>query len=332
MTYGTYSADVPRRIDLVASLLAATLVAVLLLAGSGRAAPVPATVAAARPSATVTAARPAGALRDLPFAVGTRTLRLNRGPDRPLPTLVWYPATGAPGSAPKDGARPAEGRFPLVVYSHGLGSLPIDHGQVALRLAAAGFIVAAPAYPRTNRNVDRVERADVLNQPADASAVIAAVLALDRRGGDPFAGHLAPTPVGAVGHSAGGSTTNGLLAIGRDERIGAAVVIAGRPMGAYTGPAAPVLFVHGAADPVVTYDNGRRAYESVPWPKAFLTLVGQQHGEFLGPGAPGNRETISTIIGFLRWALSGDRDAGRRLTADATLPGVTRFENELGPI
>src|SRR5687768_1841415 len=41
------------------------------------------------------------------FAVKTRKLQLSRGKDRPLPTTVWYPATG-------------NGPFPVIVFSHGL--------------------------------------------------------------------------------------------------------------------------------------------------------------------------------------------------------------------
>jgi dienelactone hydrolase len=266
------------------------------------------------------------------YGVGTRSMIFSRGSGRLLPTLIWYPARGSGGA----GAPPARGRFPVLLYSHGLASLPIDHGQVAVPLAAAGFIVAAPTYPKTNKHVSKVERADVANQPADASEVINEILRLgdgaaaDGTERDPLAGHIDANKIAAIGHSAGGTTTNGLLASRRDGRISAGVVIAGRPMGQYAGPPAPMLFVHGDADPVVTYDNGRTAYGRVPWRKAFLTLLGQQHGEYLGRGAPGNTQTLATIVEFLRWALGLDPAARERLTATATLPGVTRFEDELG--
>jgi dienelactone hydrolase len=267
------------------------------------------------------------------YSVGTRSMIFSRGPARSLPTLIWYPARGAGGA----GAPPAEGRFPVLLYSHGLASLPIDHGQVAVPLAAAGFIVAAPTYPKTNKHVSKVDRSDVVNQPADASEVITEILRLggaaaaDGTERDPLAGHVDTTKIAAIGHSAGGTTTNGLLASRRDGRIKAGVVIAGRPMGQYAGPPAPMLFVHGDTDRVVTYGNGRIAYGRVPWPKAFLTLLGQRHGEYLGRGAPGNTQTLSTIVKFLRWALGLDSVAAREgLTETATLPEVTRFENELG--
>src|SRR5690349_20387699 len=103
------------------------------------------------------AARPAVALASRaapakPFAVGSRRLALSRGSDRPLPTTLWYPATGTPLTGTiTAGAVPAAGRFPVVLLSHGLHSLPSDLAAFGTRWAAAGFVVAAPAFPHTKR-------------------------------------------------------------------------------------------------------------------------------------------------------------------------------------
>src|SRR5262245_16241752 len=50
------------------------------------------------------------------FAVGSRELNLSRG-NRPLRTVVWYPAAGTAGGPL---ATAAAGPFPLVLFSHGL--------------------------------------------------------------------------------------------------------------------------------------------------------------------------------------------------------------------
>ncbi|KAB1900806.1 alpha/beta hydrolase, partial [Micromonospora sp. AMSO31t] len=62
--------------------------------------------------------------------------------------------------------------FPVVVHSHGLRSLPELHAPLTTRWAAAGFVVAAPAYPRTNLRSRNFTRADVRNQPADGWRLI----------------------------------------------------------------------------------------------------------------------------------------------------------------
>ncbi|BCB87060.1 hypothetical protein Psuf_043730 [Phytohabitans suffuscus] len=109
------------------------------------------------------------------YPVGIRMLALSRGEARPLPTTVWYPAIFAGRDAPV-----AAGRFPVVVYSHGLHGLPAYHAQIISRWVSAGFVVAAPAYPRTRKDTRRFSRADVRNQPADAWYVVREVVALPR--------------------------------------------------------------------------------------------------------------------------------------------------------
>jgi len=104
--------------------------------------------------------------------------------------------------------------------------------------------------------------------------VLTRVLALDTKAGDPLAGRLDRDHVAAAGHSGGGVTTIGMLSGTRDDRLSAAVVLAGRQAlpGTFTGAAVPVLFVHGQLDQVVRYAAGVAAFKAVPWPKALLTL------------------------------------------------------------
>jgi pimeloyl-ACP methyl ester carboxylesterase len=224
----------------------------------------------------------------------------------------------------------AAGVFPLVLFSHGLTSSPEAYRVIATRIAAAGFVVAAPAYPYTNASADPYNPADLINQPADASAVITAALGLADTPGDPLAGHLDASRVAAVGHSAGAYTTVGLLAGARDNRIRAAIVIAGGSLGgSFTGPAASVLFVHGDKDPVVSYPIGQATYELVPWPRAFLTVVNGDHGSYLYAPTSAASAVWSTMLDFLRWTLYGDDTAKARLPADAAVSGATEFESQL---
>jgi dienelactone hydrolase len=247
--------------------------------------------------------------------VAQRTLDLDRD-GRRLDVTVWYPR--------------AERRFPLVLFSHGLGGLPSDYADLLRGWAAAGFVVAAPAYPGTSGNAVDRDPLDVVNQPADASYVIGRVLALDARAGDPLRGRLATDRVAAAGHSAGGITTVGLFTRSRDPRLDAGIVLAGSSLGmgtGFSGPAAPQLFVHGERDDVVSYAAGKAAYDAVPWPKALLSLPEGDH--LLRAGGSSWDVVAEATVEFLRWTLYGDAAARSRLTDDAARGALAVLDDRL---
>jgi dienelactone hydrolase len=294
----------------VALLAVAVSVAGALTSCSGDSAPAPGGAAApssvaSAPAPTRTATPAAGRAPSESFAVKVRTLRLSRGKDRPLPTTVWYPARG-------------DGPFPVIVFSHGLGAQPSDYSRILTRWARAGFVVAAPAYPHTSAGVSDFNVIDLINQPADASSVLTSVLALGRRDGDPLRGRLDAGRVAAAGHSGGGITTLGMLSAARDDRLAAAVVLAGRQVlpAAFTGPAAPVLFVHGKRDTTVRYADGLAAFNAVPWPRAMLTIPDGGHATTSGR----DFDLVATATtDFWRWSLYGDPAAKRRLERQPNL-------------
>jgi dienelactone hydrolase len=264
------------------------------------------------------------------FAVGLRRLALSRGPDRPLPSIVWYPAAGAPGGVASADAAPAIGRFPVVLFSHGLGGQPEGFADITEPLAAAGFVVVAPAYPFTRKQSPAFDRNDVRNQPADANFVLSEMAELNGRAGEPLAGHLMVNRMCAAGFSAGGFTTSGMFTAERNRRLRCGIVIsAGAMEGGFTGSPAPILFLHGDADKVVVFSRGRTAYENLNWPKAFITMYGQGHGEFLDSRRPGFVPARAAITDFLRWNLYSDSAARDRLTGDGTVIGVASFDNRL---
>ncbi|MFY1596255.1 alpha/beta hydrolase family protein [Micromonospora sp. WMMD737] len=274
---------------------------------------------------------PVGTAPEKAFAVGVRQLKLNRDGKRPLPVTVWYPAAGKPGGQPERSADAATGKFPVVMFSHGLSARPADYETLLTRWAAAGFVVAAPTFPHTARGGDG-NVLDVLNQPADVSYVLTQVLALDGKAGDPLRGRLATDRVAAAGHSAGGVTTIGLFTAGRDERLDAGVVFAGTALGvgtAFAGAAAPQLFVHGEADEVVEYAAGKAAYDRVPWPKAMLSLPKGDHGRALLSDGASLRVVSDTTVEFLRWSLYGDQAAKGRIPTDAARDDVATLDNRL---
>ncbi|MBX6749972.1 MAG: chlorophyllase [Micromonosporaceae bacterium] len=296
--------------------------------------PVP-TITDAAPAPTIAVTGTAPAATALPpieagpapaerFTVQRREITVTRD-GRSLRTVIYYPTTSGDGR----GETPASG-FPLVLFSHGLRGSPEDYEPSLRDVAAAGFVIAAPAYPYTSEDAKEYNPVDLVNQPADASAVITAVLTLNTTAGDPLAGRLDPNRIAAMGHSAGGYTTMGLLAGFRDPRLRAAVVLAGASLGgSYADPAVPVLFVHGDADSVVPYTHGRAAYDYLPWPKAFLTVIGGGHTDFLDRDSRAAAAVTATVVDFLRAMLYGDIVALARIPGEATVDTVTRFESAL---
>jgi dienelactone hydrolase len=262
----------------------------------------------------------------LPHAVGVRHFTFARGKNRPLPTTVWYPVRGSArqtrGRVQVD-ATPLPGEFPLILWSHGFYSNPEMQEGMTKFLAESGYIVAAPAYPFTKKDGPKFDKTDVPNQAVDASYVITELM----KAGNPLAGSIDPERLGAIGHSGGGTTTNWLFTGKRDPRLKVGVIFAGRPTAAYKGSPVPMLFVHGDKDPVVAYSQGRESYGKDPWPKAFLTIEGGEHGAGTNDPERGHVQVLATLLDFLDFALNGDDVSRMRLTSDATLAGYTHFES-----
>jgi len=258
---------------------------------------------------------PAGRAPTTSYAVEQRHLALQRGKARPLPTTVWAPAAGKPGP------------FPLILFSHGLTSEPSAYAKLLSAWAKAGFVVAAPAFPHTSHGVAHLDPLDVANQPADASYVISQLIALNSKAGDALHGRIDTTRIAAAGHSAGGITTIGMFTSNRDSRLDAGIVLAGAQVLAvpFSGPAAPLLFVHGKLDNTVPYAGGLAAFKAVPWSRAMLTVTKGGHVAIATDFAP----VIATTTDFLRWSLYGDATAKARLPADATAGGDATLTDQL---
>ncbi|GIM92538.1 alpha/beta hydrolase [Paractinoplanes toevensis] len=238
---------------------------------------------------------------------------------RPVPAdLVARVAASA-----RAGLAPATGRFPLVLFSHGLSGSPERYAPALAAFAAAGFVVIAPTYPNTSEFAVRFRRADIVRQPADARFVLSRVLRLNYTAGDPLWHRIDAEHIAAVGHSAGGYTTTGLFTAGHDPRLRAGVVMAGwAAPGAFAGAPASMLFLQGTADPVVPMAVSRAAWKQVPWPKAYVLLRRNSHSTYLQPGDLGYPTMKSTVIDFLRWTLNGDESAAHRLPR-MVYPGPT---------
>jgi predicted dienelactone hydrolase len=241
-------------------------------------------------------------------------------PTRTLPTLVLYPKATHGGP------------FPLVVFSHGFTASGPAYAPVLQQWAARGFVVAAPTFPLSSQNAPGGPTIlDYRNQPGDVSFVITEML---REASDPHSpvhGLIARNRIAVAGHSLGAITT---LAVAynsccRDPRIDAAVPISGimLPFGSgtwFTGPATPLLLIHGNADQTVPYVSSVKSYAAASAPKYFMTLIGAPHTPFFGPWGP---DINNTVVAFFDRYLT-HQDSVADIEHAAIDPGLTSLQDD----
>ena len=213
-------------------------------------------------------------------------LARHRREPRKLTTYVYYPEVSTPSATGGNGRPPsaAPGPHPLLVFAHGFDVTPASYASLLHYWASAGFVVAAPLFPRTNpHSPGGPDEADVVNQPADISFVISNLLALDADSSSPLHALIDAGRIAVAGHSDGAETA---LAVAdarrlRDPRVRAGVIMSGAVMsgiGGYSfsgGP--PLLAIQGTAD---TLNEPRFTYaffNAARPPKYMLKLLGATH-------------------------------------------------------
>ena len=97
-------------------------------------------------------------------------------------------------------APPADGKFGVIVISHGAGGLSLNHRDLAMALASRGYVVAAPTHPRGKDN-DISGVGVWVGRPKQVSRVIDVLLEDAGLGS-----HIQRERIGVVGHSNGGYT------------------------------------------------------------------------------------------------------------------------------
>jgi predicted dienelactone hydrolase len=219
-----------------------------------------------------------------PWAVGHTSFQIVDASrdDRPLPIEAWYPADpdDAVGQATQYALIPPfiyltspvaiddipvldRPWLPLVVFSHGSGSLNIQSTGLMEILASHGFVVVAPSHTgNTIFDPDSDDRSAV-NRPLDVSFLIDHMLARSDDPQDAFYTRVSPFAIGVVGHSFGGYTTLAMAAglegwVAPDPRVRAIV-----PISAVTSIFSdeelesiriPTMFIGGTFDTVVPID------------------------------------------------------------------------------
>jgi hypothetical protein len=201
---------------------------------------------------------------------------------RSLPTVIRYPVDGpANGAETPGGAGSRLGRpFPLIVFAHGYDTTPGAYAALLHNWAGAGYVVAAPSFPRATAG-GPLDEGDVDNQPGDLSFVITQVLAAPSLAGLVDGGHI-----GVAGHSDGASTTAGVgyNSCCKDSRLAADAVMEGdehRYPGSWfpAGPAPALLVIQADHDALNPPALGRAVYDGGSSPKYLLWLLNAQHLE-----------------------------------------------------
>lgn len=253
---------------------------------------------------------------------------------RKLPTVVFYPAAGIPGSDPTKpevtaDAEARDGQYPLIVFSHGVTAKGIFYQGELAAWASAGYVVVAPDYPLSNTNSPGGPTiTDVGNQPGDASFLIDSFT--DPEGDSPaaeVAAQVDADSIGAVGHSLGAITSLGLgySECCADDRVDAVASWAGLflPMLGEGNPEKgitdrPLLLIHGDADGTVPYASSVNAFGDVESPRWLITLPGEGHiPPFIAPGASPTATLVTTAtLDFFDAELKGDADGISRLEAE----------------
>jgi dienelactone hydrolase len=259
-------------------------------------------------------------------AVGTRTIvfvdssrttspngSFEGAPTRTLPTELWYPAQGDPGTDPVADAVPdaKHGPYPLVLFAHGYDVTPDFYAPLLQRWAAAGYVVAAPVFPILSGSDGGASHVDYEKTFGDASFVITQILGLAR--GDPLAGLVDPNRVAAAGHSDGEVVSFGVgfLQCCRDPRVRSVIAMAGdlsnanNPEVSDTGT--PILHVMETADEYDPYEP------SIEWdrehlsaPRWMVSLFASHVPPYTQPGDPAFELVSSITVAFLDGTLKGE--------------------------
>ncbi len=287
----------------------------------------------------------------------------NLRPDYLLPNGQRIPRMQRLGQAPMLASQPCIaifpppagcGRFPLMVFSHGLAGSPIDGKSIdfLVRMASYGYIVAAPFHgdKRFSRvkiedlgdllyvilNFDRVVELQAL-RPLSVKAVIDLML-----GHPDFGSVIDATRIGGIGGSMGGATMAWLLGAElttgypslksrptvQDPRIKAAVGYVpyagqhflpafGDDNATTRNVTAPYLALSGTADTTAPLSMMEQAMNNFRGSRYLVALGGVEHTYETSYAD----DVFGWAIPFFSANLDGDRAALDRLTRQKNVRG-----------
>ena len=276
--------------------------------------------------------------------------------DRPLTIEVWYPAKeGATGDTAltvylRDGstevaiegkalrgARPAEGRYPLVIVSHGYPGNRYLMSHLAENLASKGYVVASIGHTDSTYRTLGAIASTLVNRSLDQLFVLDQMDRFSHDESSFLNGHVDASNTGLIGFSmgaygavitSGGGVTQiyansnlgapfGTLAIHQansashnalpDNRIKTAVAFApwGMSVGVWDkeslqGLKIPILFIAGSVDDISGYEKGTRAIweDATNIDRSLLTFENASHNAGAPMPAPEEAFRFDEKLGF----------------------------------
>jgi predicted dienelactone hydrolase len=259
-----------------------------------------------------------------PFQVGYRIVQIPGGPL----TAVWYPSSGreAPfpysealaGSVVHDGRPETCGRFPLLVFSHGLGGCGTQTIFLTEQLARTGYVVVAPDHKDATCRVDGSGRLQLrspersflkpetwtaathADRRRDLSRVIDWALAEPA-----LSSGIDADRVGAIGHSLGGYAILGMIGgwPGQtDRRIKAALLLSPYAVPFFVQDRlgdvrVPVMYQGAQLDlgitPSIRGESG--AYAATAGARAYVELRGGTHFEWTNLICLGHKTVLDCL-------------------------------------
>ncbi|CAH1201667.1 hypothetical protein PAECIP111893_01691 [Paenibacillus plantiphilus] len=231
-----------------------------------------------------------------------------------FPMTVMYPA-GTREQADRLGpyllelardAEPLEGRFPLVLISHGTGGSPLVYRTLARHLARNGFIAGMPEHPFNNRNNNSLEGTmqNLTYRPRHIQMAVDWFFQNEL-----LSESLIPDAVSIIGHSLGGYTALAAaggaptcfshetpdgkpqsVEVAPDSRIRSLVLLAPasvwfRAEGALRAVNIPILMLDAENDPYTPPFHAQIIVEGVADPSKIIyrTVENAGHFSFLSP-------------------------------------------------
>lgn len=235
-------------------------------------------------------------------------------PQRTLVTAIYRPTR--------------KGRFPLIVFAHGLAGHARKFTKLFAAWASAGYVVAAPTFPLTNDRAP-MNVGDLPNQPGDMSFVLSEVLALAEQRDGPLFRAIKTKRIGAAGLSLGGITTFNLVYgdCCRDARVTAAMVLNTVRPGVVVDGHVPLLIAHSDTDPLLPYASALQAFADAEPPVWLHTFYGASHAsQWEDDVTPYDALAEQVTLDYWNATLKKKRRARKRLERDATVPEVSSIE------
>ncbi len=246
------------------------------------------------------------------------------GPRRLL-TQVLYPLAAGPAPGPAPGPRP------LIVFAPGFMQCGHPYYQLLASWASAGYVVAVVNFPYSDCVIGAAAtESDMVNQPADVSYAITALLARSGARSGPLTGLLNPAQIAITGQSDGGDTVAAIAAntCCSDPRVRAVAVLSGAewppmPGGYFRTAPVPILFTQGSDDTVNPPILSVNMYQQDPsTERYYLDLLGADHTTPYWGANPAERVVAQVTLDFFGRYLLGRAAAVQAMLTDGTVPGV----------